>query len=83
MQKIIKGNKLLDLETYNKYVGYLRNFYNIPSGDQTKPQTMSRSVIILVVIHSQVYYIEKEKVKERVVMVLLVERWQFMKVCLI
>ncbi len=81
MQKIIKGSKLLDLETYNKYVGYLRNFYNIPSGDQTKPQTMSRSVIILVVIHSQVYYIEK--VKERVVMVLLVERWQFMKVCLI
>jgi hypothetical protein len=81
VQKIIKGSKLLDLETYNKYVGYLRNFYNIPSGDQTKPQTMSRSVIILVVIHSQVYYIEK--VKERVVMVLLVERWQFMKVCLI
>jgi hypothetical protein len=34
-QKVIKGSKLLDLETYNKYVGCLRNFYSIASGDRT------------------------------------------------
>ena len=25
-KKVVKGSKLLDLQTYNKYVGYLRNY---------------------------------------------------------
>ena len=30
-----QGQQVIGFRTYNKYIGYLKNYYNVPSGDRT------------------------------------------------